>query len=124
MTITHMEKFECIIVYCVVLSVCTSASPKISTPMICAFAGVIDDYVSRTSDFLCIHLNHKITEQGLEFSVVPSLRPLHTISRREERKSRDKILPTRKPHCLHRTCPTCIGIVAMCMWSCLEHEVA
>ena len=72
MTITHMEKLECIIVYCAVLSVCTSASPKISIPMICAFAGVIGDYVSRTSDLISIRLNHKITEQGMEFSVVPS----------------------------------------------------
>ena len=38
MNIAHMEKLECIIVYCAVLSVCTSASPAISTPTISAFS--------------------------------------------------------------------------------------
>ena len=33
-----MEKIECMIVCCAVLSVCTSASPTISTPMISAFS--------------------------------------------------------------------------------------
>ena len=37
MNITHIEKLECMIVYCAVLSVCTSVSPTISTPTISAF---------------------------------------------------------------------------------------
>ena len=36
--IAHMEKLKCMIVYCAVLSVCTSASPKFSTPMISALS--------------------------------------------------------------------------------------
>ena len=39
--IAHMEKLECMIVHCAVLSGCTSVSPKknnIATPTICAFS--------------------------------------------------------------------------------------
>ena len=69
----------------------------------CSFARVIDDYVSRTSDLLCIHLNYTSIEQGLVFMVVASLRHLHTISKGKERKYRSEILPVEKPYCLHWT---------------------
>ena len=90
------------------------------------FARLIDSYVSRTSNLLCVSFNHTITEQGSEFTVVPSLPPLHTISRRKWRKYGGEILPTRKPHCLHRTCPTCVchtvastgcNLVVFLLWS-------
>ena len=91
-------------VLCCALSLYFSLSNTIHTDDKCFFARVIDGYVSRISDILCVRLNHKITEQGSEFTVVPSLRPLHTISRGEERKYGVEILPAQKPHSLHRTC--------------------
>ena len=37
MNIAHMEKLECMMVYCAMLSLCTSASPTLSIPTISAF---------------------------------------------------------------------------------------
>ena len=41
----------------------------------------------------------------------------------KRKKIEDEILPARRPHCLYRTGPTCVGTVAMCMWSCLNMKL-
>ena len=97
--------YDCVL--CCALGLYFSLSNTIHTDDKCFFDTIIDDYVSRTTDLLCVHFNHTITEQGSEFTVVPSLHPLHTILRGKERKYGCEILPVQKPHCLHRTCPTC-----------------
>ena len=96
-------------VLCCALSLYFSLSNTIHTDDKCFFARVIDGCVSRISDLLCIRFNHRITEQGLELTVIPSLHPLHTISRGKEIKYGGEILPAQKPHCLHRKCPACIA---------------
>ena len=76
--------------WCCALSLYFSLSKNLNSDNMCFFARVIDDYVSRTSDLLCLHLKYTITEQGSEFMVVPFLRPLQTISRRKEKHMKVK----------------------------------
>ena len=100
-------------VLCCALSLYFSLSNTIHTDDKCFFARVIDGYVSRICDLLCVCFNHRITKQGFEFTVVPSLHPLHTISRGKEIKYGGEVLPARKPHSLHRTCPTCVQMILL-----------
>ena len=80
------------IVYCAVLSVCTSASLIISTPTISPFSlGSVACFSYKQ------HFNHTITKQELEFTMVLSSCHLHMVSKRKERKYRGEILPSQKP---------------------------
>ena len=60
-----MEKLECMIVYCAVRSVCTSASPTISTPTISAFSlGSLTAMFLVQATYYAHAFNNTITEQG------------------------------------------------------------